>query len=171
MSLSSLTQAKGKAEFYQVDLLLFSHQSSSPVELSRTVLSSNAMSAIPLRIERAGTAPYHLLPAASSQLQQEYWALTHKPPYQVLLHYSWLQPFTNKRSVILPKISRNNWQVEGTIRIRRANYYLLDTELLVSTLDNATSFILAQKQRLKGEQIYYLDHPQVGMLIKIHQVV
>ncbi|MDA9272003.1 peptidoglycan binding protein CsiV, partial [bacterium] len=31
-----------------------------------------------------------------------------------------------------------------------------------------TAFNFSQKQRLKPGTVYYLDHPQAGMLIKVH---
>ena len=115
--------------------------------------------------------PYHTLPASSSQLSSEYWALNRKTNYQVLAHYTWLQPANNQRAVALSTDSRNGWNIEGTLRIRRSNYYLLDTELLFSAPgNNQTAFLFSQKQRLKPGTVYYLDHPQAGMLIKVHQI-
>lgn len=174
MIVSCLTQAKNTSPFYQVDLIIFTHQNASslPTELSLgNAVLPNTMNAIPLRMDvNPAKTPYHLLPSSSSQLRQEYWALHRKPQYRVLLHYTWLQPLNNQRSIILPKTSHEGWQVEGTVRIRRSNYYLLDSELLFSALNNQASFVFSQKQRLKGGEINYLDHPLAGMLIKVHQL-
>jgi len=87
------------------------------------------------------------------------------------MHYTWLQPFENQRTILLPKIEREGWQVEGTLRVRRSNYYLLSTNLIFSSANKEQpAFVFAQTQRLKGGDTYYLDHPQAGMLIKIHQL-
>lgn len=170
---SSLVKAKEVTSFYQIDLIVFTHQQNPaiPAELSLSSTLSTHNSAIPLQTETSkNLTPYHLLPSSSSQLREEYWALHRKPQYRVLMHYTWLQPLNNQRPIALPKISRDGWEVEGTLGIRLSNYYLLDTELLFSAPDGSTSFVVTQKQRLKGGDIYYLDHPQAGMLIKVHKL-
>jgi Peptidoglycan-binding protein, CsiV len=170
---SCLAQAKDASAFYQVDLIVFTYNQvtslATELPLSST-LSTNDSHAIPLQIKTNNNiTPYHLLPSSFSQLRQEYGALHRKPQYHILLHYTWLQPRNNQLPIALPKINHGGWQVEGTLRIRRANYYLLDAELLFSPNDNQPPFVLAQKQRLKEGMIYYLDHPQAGVLIKVHK--
>jgi hypothetical protein len=97
--------------------------------------------------------------------------LSHKSRYQVLGHYSWRQPANNRSTVALPELIHNGWIVQGTLRVRQSNYYLLDTDLHLAPSNNPqSSFTIAQKQRLKGSEVYYLDHPQVGMLIKVHKL-
>lgn len=162
--------AKKSASFYQVDLIIFTHsgtyahQEADTNTLSPSYATTYALSS---NVSASQTA-YHLLPMSASQLREEYWALKRKREYQVLLHYSWLQPLNNQRALELPAISRDGWQVSGVLRIRRSNYYLLDSKLSFSSLNNQTAFVIKQKQRLKGNTIYYLDHPQAGMLIKLH---
>ncbi len=172
---SCLMHAKAAASLYQIDLIVFTHQqaSSVPPEISLiSTLSSTNSQAKPLEAKiNKDLTPFHLLPSSSSQLREEYWALHRKPQYHVLLHYTWLQPLNSQRTIALPKINRDGWHVEGTLRVQHENYYLLNTELLFSTLDtNNSPFVFAQKQRLKGGDTYYFDHPQAGMLIKIHQL-
>ncbi|CZR30982.1 Uncharacterised protein [Legionella pneumophila] len=73
--------------------------------------------------------------------------------------------------VALPKINHNGWQIQGTLKVRQSNYYLFDADLqCLSPGNQETSFTVSQKQRLKGSTIYYLDHPQLGMLVKIHKI-
>ena len=59
----------------------------------------------------------------------------------------------------------------GSLQIIQSNYYLLDTNLRFSAPnDRQAPFVFAQKQRLKSGIVYYLDHPQAGMLIKVHKI-
>ncbi|CDZ77455.1 hypothetical protein BN59_01738 [Legionella massiliensis] len=171
MLLTSLAQA---AALYQIDLIVFGYQQSpiSPELSLSSTLASHSANSIPLQTEISkNQTPYHLLPSSSSQLQEEYWALHRKPQYRVLIHYTWLQPFNNQSAIAIPKVQRDGWEIEGTVRVQRSNYYSLDSELLISTpSSNSAPFVLVQQQRLKGGDIYYLDHPQAGMLIKVHQV-
>ncbi len=172
ITLFSLTAAVSANSLYQVDLILFTHHASSaPIPEGSPLVSSRTPNTIPLQTATGESmTPYHLIPFASSHLRNEYWALNHRPNYQVLEHYTWLQPSNNQRSVALPETHKHGWQIAGTLRVRQSNYYLLDTDLLFSSPGAKSAFSFVQKQRLKPGKTYYLDHPQVGMLIKVQQV-
>ncbi|MBA2656013.1 MAG: hypothetical protein H0U70_03410 [Tatlockia sp.] len=170
--LSHSAQALESSAFYQIDLIVFAHQPALNPGLSLNSTLANLKTSIPLLTEVSkDLSPYHLLPSSSSQLRESYWALHRNPQYQVLLHYSWLQPLNSQSALNLPKIELKGWELEGTLRVQRSNYYLLDSEFSVSTPNNKeTPFVFSQKQRLKGGNTYYLDHPIAGLLIKIHQL-
>ncbi|KTD16027.1 hypothetical protein E3983_04770 [Legionella israelensis] len=159
---------------YQVDLIVFIHQSEINHPSSERLLNSplvfNHNKSISLNPEiHEDITPYHLRPLRTSSLNNEYYVLKRQPQYQILFHYTWLQPANNQRTVKLPAIPHNGWLVKGGLRIRKSNYYLLDTELYFTSPDKAASFMLKEKQRLKNNTLYYLDHPLAGMLIKIHK--
>ncbi len=117
------------------------------------------------------STPFHRLPTTLSSLKNEYSRLNHQSQYHILCHYSWLQPQNNQKSVSFPVSHYKGWNLEGSVRIRKSNYYLLDTDLNFSNrFEPASSFVFVQKKRLKDDVVYYLDHPQAGMLIKVHQV-
>ena len=174
--LTCSVQAASRTTLYQIDMIIFTHHASAANTIgdaSVPLIAPNTQHAIQLNsIVSGALTPWHMLPNSSSQLANEYWALNHKTDYQILAHYTWLQPSNNQRAIALPSINRYGWNVEGTLRIRQSNYYLLDTELLFSTPNerNQTAFMFSQKQRLKPGTIYYLDHAQAGMLIKVHQI-
>ena len=168
---SSIVQAKA-SPLYQIDMIVFAHRDSVQVSADGPLFAPNMQQAIPLQNDSSPLMkPYHTLPSSASQLKNEYWALNKKSQYQVLFHYTWLQPANNQRPVALSQTNTKGWNMEGTFRVRRSNYYLLDTELVFSAPNSPeASFVFAQKQRLKPGIVYYLDHPQAGMLIKIHQI-
>ena len=172
---TGLCLANQPSKLYQIDMIVFTHQQTSRHQTEQTstpLLPPATQHAIPLQDATSGVrTAYQMLPSSASQLNQEYWALTHKSDYQVLAHYTWLEPSNNQRAVAIPAIHRNGWTIEGTLRMRQSKYYLLDTELLFSTPNSAQpAFLFSQKQRLKPGTVYYLDHPQAGMLIKVHLV-
>jgi len=170
---SYLTFANQKSPLYQVDMIVFTHQSSPSQYEGESAASfkPDTRQAIPLKTDGSKSlTPFHTLPVSLSNLRNEYWALHRKQQYQVLFHYSWLQPANNKKAVAMPLISQAGWNVEGTIRLQQSNYYLLDTELLFSPPHSSQAFVFTQKQRLKAGIVYYLDHPQAGMLIKVHKI-
>lgn len=170
---SLLSYATQKSSLYQIDMIIFAHQQiSRGSDNSNTPMATKSQHAIPLQISSKNTrTPYQILPTSSSSLNQEYWALSRKSDYRVLAHYSWLQPSNSQRAVTLPEINRSGWNIEGTVRVRQSNYYLLDTNLVFSSNTNKhATFLFSQKQRLKPGAVYYLDHPQAGILIKVHQI-
>lgn len=159
---------------YQVDLIVFTQQTRSVKAEEEAILpplAPDLSRAVALKPSMDTPEPYHILPNARSQLNKEYWALQHHSDYQVLGRVSWLQPQDNQKSIVLPTINQDGWQLEGTVKIRFRNYYTLDTDLLVTLPETAaTPFVLTQKQRMEADKVYYLDHPTVGMLIKIHPI-
>lgn len=157
---------------YQVDMILFANpqvgdKSNSLVVNSPLIPSSkNAIT-----LSSASNHSYGLLSPSKSGLQDEYYLLSRRSPYKVLGHYSWIQPDNNQSSVALPNLTHNGWQIQGTVRVRQSNYYLFDADLQLSPPNNPESyFSVTQTQRLKGSVVYFLDHPQVGMIVKIHKL-
>ena len=172
---SCLGLANKHPSLYQVDMIVFTYLQASltPSENSLAPLvAPDSNHAILLQNSSADKmTPFHILPASTSQLRNEYWALNRKPQYQVLFHYTWLQPSNNQKPIALSQVDIGGWNIEGTLKIQQSNYYLLDTKLLFSAPNSTqTAFIFSQKQRLKPGIVYYLDHPQAGMLIKVHQI-
>lgn len=169
---ASLGQAAPKPQLYQVDLIAFTHLKSLPPSTETRfipLLAPDMRQAISLQQQNITSKPYHLLSASASLLRNEYWSLNRKPEYQVLFHHSWLQPSRDEKTIALSEPYTGGWHIEGIISIKQNNYYTLDTVLLFSAQDSPQStFIFSQKQRLKPNVVYYLDHPQAGMLIKIH---
>jgi hypothetical protein len=120
----------------------------------------------------AGKDPgvYQLLSHSHSGLRDEYYLLSRKSRYQVLGHYSWKQPANHQGTVALPHLSHNGWEMQGTLRVQEGSYYTFDADLQCSPPNNPkSSFTVSQKQRLKDNVVYYLDHSQIGMVVKIHR--
>jgi len=160
---------------YQIDLIIFSQQTTGkqnteqPSDAPLIPMSKNA---IPLKIDSDKSARlYHLLSNSNSDLRDEYYLLSHKAHYQILGHYSWRQPANNQSMVSLPVADHNGWQMQGTLRVRKSNYYMFDAELQLAPPDNPqSSFTVIQKQRLKDNVVYYLDNSHAGILVKIHKL-
>lgn len=175
--LSFIGWAAQRSPLYQVDLILFTHPESTSFEKENPAYAPlippdirHAISLEP-KINPAMT-PYHVLPSSLSTLKNDYWTLHHHPQYQVLCHYTWLQPNQSHTPIALSYTTNNGWMVEGTVTIEQHQYYSLETNLLFSRLnDDGTPFLLSQKERLKPGVVYYLDHPRAGLLINVHQLV
>jgi hypothetical protein len=160
---------------YQVDMIVFTHTQAAS-SLQKSAIPPHFMphekNTISLKQStHPDKALFSLLPAANSLLNNEYWTLHHQPQYKVLMHYTWLQPKNNEKTIVLPPLEQAGWNVEGTINIKKGTYYTLNTELLFTTTqEKQHTFVFAQQQQLKPGVIYYLDDPNAGMLIKIHPI-
>lgn len=163
--------AKGN---YQIDVILFAHpqnaNKSSALELNSPLLpvSKNV-----IRLKAAqgkSLKPYTLLSLSQSSLRDEYYLLSRKSHYQVLGHFSWIQSTANQDAIALPNIETKGWQVQGTLRVRESNFYTLDADLQGTPPSHPeSSFTITQRQRLKGGMVYYIDHAQIGMIVKINK--
>lgn len=161
---------------YQIDLILFAQPQGSVKNIKldhSTPLIPISKEAIQLQTDtNKKHRIYTLLPSSQSKLRDQYYLLSRKSQFQILGHYSWKQPAKSNSLVALPKINHDGWQVQGTLKVRQSNYYLFDADLQCTPPNHQeASFSVSQKQRLKGSTIYYLDHPQLGILVKIHKIV
>jgi hypothetical protein len=159
---------------YQIDLIIFAQH---PTMIRSDTLPKDA----PLIPINQGTISlkqssskmpknYSLLPNSYSSLKDEYYQLSRRSPYSVLAYYSWRQPANNQSAVALPLTEHSGWQMQGTLRVSQSSYYSFDAYLQVSPPSNPqSSFTVSQKQRLKGDKVYYLDNDHIGMVVKIHQ--
>lgn len=158
------------ASYYQIDMVAFRHAYTEKDQVEQAIQGfTYDISATPLTENSSHNRAYQLLSNRSSPLQYAWSRLNQHSQYQPLFHYTWLQPSNSQRSVLLPHEALNGWTVEGSVRIRQSNYYLLDTSLLFKA-PNQSSFAFTQKQRLKPGVTYYLDHPQAGMLVRVQKI-
>lgn len=172
---SFLSHARGNTTYYQVDLIVFTHAYTESDQLETSPQARQApvmQSAIALKPREPGTSGvYRLMPTSTSSLQGAWSRLNQHSQYRALFHYTWIQPSSNQRPVQLSAGTSNGLRVEGYVRVRQSNYYLLDTTLQFRTPNSKHPvFLFEQKQRLKPGNTYYLDHPQAGMLINVHRV-
>ncbi|KTD22930.1 CsiV family protein [Legionella londiniensis] len=171
---TSWAYAQNKPKSYQIDLIIFLHQKAVSQHQEQEWLPgviSSARQSILLQKNGDAASPYSLLPVAASSLRTAYWAINRQPQYRVLFQGSWVQPDSNNKTVSLPVNLRDGWQVKGTFKIQHRHYYDLNTDLAFFPPDNQqSSFVFSKRQRLEANMLYYLDHPRVGMLLKIHPI-
>ncbi len=166
---TSLVQAQKTPIFFQVDLILFRQENTSSTNpLTKAIILPSTSKAVALQPANGSEAPYRLLPLSYSLLKSQYLNLKHSPNYQIIGRYTWRQPLNSQKSVILPQTNLTGWNIEGLLQVKRSNYHYFQAELSLASPDQQITFHLKQKQRLKQDQIYFLDETQAGILIKIH---
>ena len=98
--------------------------------------------------------------------------------YQIVGHGMWLQPVPDRgaaNSLLLQLGERDDsglYEVEGTIAVTRGRYLHIDVQLwkndLGPLIGERHSFIeLRESRRMRSREVHYLDHPVLGMLVKI----
>ena len=176
MLYSACSNVHSHTGLYQIDLIVFTYPQALEEhrEATTAVLIPNPSSlVIPLKAREPGHSAraYQLLSSSSTPLQRDWNRIQQQPQLHALFHYTWLQPSNSQRPVYISTTLSDGWQVDGTLRVRKSNYYLLDTQLYFSAPNNRHhAFVLSQTQRLKPNTTYYLDHPETGMLIRVQGV-
>ncbi|MBA2650092.1 MAG: hypothetical protein H0U75_10995 [Legionella sp.] len=161
-----LPQTVSANSSYQVDLIIFAKH---PTFAKHREIDSPFVPVGKEVIKLKKTGLYQLLAPSDSSLKNEYYLLTHKSKYRILANYSWRQPKNNQSSIAIPNIKSQGWNIKGRLRIVQTNFYALEAELQCASPQNPQAvFTVIQKQRLLPDTVYYLDNPQVRMLIKIH---
>ena len=80
--------------------------------------------------------------------------------HRILKHLSWTQDVGGRSS--------NRWfgvsgpGLEGLIRVTKGRYLHVYTDFLIKGEYRATA-----KRRMRSAQIHYIDHPRVGLLVRI----
>ncbi len=98
--------------------------------------------------------------------------------YRIIDHGMWLQPVPDRStgvSLLLQLGERADsgiYEVEGTLSVTRGRYLHFDVKLWMSDPESPDgekhSFIeLRESRRMRSSEIHYLDHPALGMLVKV----
>lgn len=148
---------------YQVELIIF-RQAGETIPASQTAPDDWAAGVQ----GNASDAP------RSTALNGEAAKLNPNNGYTVLLHQAWQQNMGEAPTKVA--VSTGNQQfghfpVEGTLTLKQVRFVDLDANFWINTLD-ATGLVtsserLKQSARLKTGEVTYLDHSNLGMLVKI----
>ena len=178
-----------KPELYQVEIIIFENTPSFneyKEDLSNLSLAPELTHAIELRRYSSDEPlkPFSLLPASKLLMKREKWLFSRQNKYKVLLHYAWLQPMDDTKTIHIASDSHadkksddsysqnkaNQLDVNGVLRINKTNYFNLTTDMQFSGSINGKplDFLFNQSRRLRSDETHYLDHPLIGMLVKIH---
>jgi Peptidoglycan-binding protein, CsiV len=139
---------------------------------------------------------FQLLLPSALQLSRQASNIIRDPNYNVLLHVAWLQPLTENSipvhlyaqddftsiNALPPYGTEQKWKLDGVIALRKHNYCMLDADLILSkqkpdepssafqsSSSNNESIVyrLKQQQRMRENELYYIDNPVFGALVKV----
>ncbi|MCK4608467.1 MAG: hypothetical protein KAT71_03215 [Gammaproteobacteria bacterium] len=170
-------------DLYQVNLIVFEH-------ITPRALGSEQWSAITNPPDTADSVEPTLLPDDQSQLKIEARRLkrkiAQKENYNTLLNIAWQQTIPVSRHAQPIHISSD--KIDGTITITRDRYFNVTSKLILSepadyldmigpgnytdTIinDDPKTFQSFQTQRMRSNELNFIDHPLFGILIKIMPV-
>lgn len=162
LSLALLSPA-AFAEPYQVELILF-QQSGDAVFASRPAPDDWAKGAQP-------PGPDSSRPTA---MDAQVAKLKQNEGFQVLMHKAWRQEIdANPVKISLTEGQKQDghFPVEGTVTLSQQRFVNTQTDFWINQFSGdgllAASQHMVQEASLKNSVLTYLDHPSLGMLIKV----
>ncbi len=116
-----------------------------------------------------------MLDPAQGQLGPERHTLTRSGAGQPLFHGLWRQPVgsrNNPRKVRITSSEQRDGlpQVEGVVAIGRGRFLHLHLDLLTRPLQGSSgqpTYRLIAQRRMGSNELHYIDHPKVGVLVRI----
>lgn len=161
---------------YNVQVLIFSHITPDTLQLQQWPAVSPEKNTQAIAI-----------PAPTTDLQSEKSELLKKPNYQILLDASWPETWGDNQPTITIPIASVDGKLNGWMEITLGHYFDVHVNLLL-TVPTAIlrqlsangyfskwsqpnfTFQLSQNRRMRSNELNYLEHPLMGMLIKITPV-
>ena len=125
----------------------------------------------PLRGDDNGLLGYRQLPAGSHVLGQAARRIEARAGFDVLWHAAWVQPGLGPdqaRAVALPPRLRREG-LSGSVRVYRQRFLHVEAELRYAESEDR-HWAMSSSRRMRSNQQHYLDHPVLGMLVRIDEV-
>ena len=187
VTMSIISTGFAASRVYQIEVLVFAHPTTKTLlaeNWAAHVVMPNVENAIQLKPFDGATpkALFQLLPDAQFRLISSAKLAQLREQYQVLTQMAWSQTMATPKQAPWIHISGGSAvQVDGILRISRPSLFQIDANVVLTipraTLQQiaptaadkitATQFLLKQTVSLRANQLYYLDHPLFGVLIKI----
>ena len=190
LCLPAWSESEQPKPLYQVEILLFempqSEQSTESWPDHPLVPDLSKARQLNNYAPNEAVTPLELLPRNKLLLYREQWVVTHKLGAKIIAHYAWSQDFAAKETIHLyanpelqfssstqpPYNPDDSWTIDGTLTLSKNNYFNLSANLLTTLSLNGKpiQFLFKQKRRLRKEETHYLDHPLIGMIVKIKEI-
>lgn len=106
------------------------------------------------------------LPADSRELGPTVYTLKRKGMV-VHKHVAWRQVPGNRNSKSWLWVSAG--RLQGLVRVTRGRYLHLDTDLVLADSRRAEPHRIQLSRRFRSDELHYIDHPKIGILIKANR--
>lgn len=150
-------QAVAEEGAYQIELVAFTQAMPTTEVFEQT--SSQLKWPADLTEPDAYHKPEHLA------LADTYAVLSQASTYRPMLHEAWISPLNAP-----VHIHSSDGKLNGYVQLQQGQglQLLVDMELTADTLDGVgVVYRLNEKRPVKSGEIYYLDHPKFGLVVRV----
>ena len=84
-------------------------------------------------------------------------------------HLSWRQTPGRRNSKSWRWV--DGTRLSGLIRVTRGRFLHLDTDLLLKGQDSVQSYRVQLTRRMRSEELHYVDHPKLGIIVRAERYV
>ena len=143
---------------YQIELIIFSQA------MPNTELFEQASSQITWPSDLTELSAYNK--PDSTTLDDSYAALAKDSTYKPIMHVAWVQAAQTEAPV---HIQDSDGKLDGYLQIQQGQGLQLavDLELAANSGNGPVIYRLNEKRSIKLNEVYYLDHPKFGVIVKV----
>ena len=166
-------------KWYRVEVLVFSQLDSYATERAPTQVRLEQPEKV-VDLAFTGNTNIRLLDKAQRSLNPDAYTLNSTGVYRVLFHEAWVQAGQSKHRAPWIQVRGGEYigatrQLDGVLRIFLSSYLHLNTRLQLRRTGadsrehggDAVIYSLEQSEVLKIGKLHYVDHPKLGLLIKV----
>lgn len=159
---SGLALAEGDA--YQIEVIIFSQAMPNTEVFDQTVSQINWPSDL--------TELSAYKKPENTTLDDSYAALSKDSTYRPILHVAWVQPIEEAGLSAPVHIQSVKNRLNGYIQMQHVQglQMTVDLEFTSNVGDNSGESLvyrLTEKRPIKPNEVYYLDHPKFGVIVKV----
>jgi hypothetical protein len=159
---SGLALAEGRS--YQIELIVFSQDFPNTELFDQTASKINWPAGMTEVSEQQR--------AAHTTLDESLMLLSKNPNYRVIKYAAWVQSLAAGGISPAVRIRSDDGQLNGYLQLRQEQTLQVDVdfEYPSSRSDNVGNIVLYrlnEKRPVKLDEIYYLDHPRIGAIVKV----
>lgn len=160
---------------YRVEMVIFTQPS---VEKADTATPSHQGAlpsrgwAWPLREPNESGFGFIKHPEQTHKLAQAARRIDAQPGFTVHWHAAWEQPGHDEnraQAIALPQ-SLQALGLSGQVRVYLARFLHAEVDLALATEDEQVAWILRDSLRMRSATQHYLDHPAMGVLVRIDPI-
>jgi hypothetical protein len=144
---------------YQIELIIFSQA------MPNTEVFEQTASEISWPSDLTELSAYKK-PEATT-LDDSYAAIARDSAYRPIMHVAWIQPGGGMSAPV--HIQDSDGKLNGYVQVQQGQglQLLVDLECTANSGDSTVIYRLNEKRSIKLNDVYYLDHPKFGVIVKV----
>lgn len=146
---------------YQVELIIFSQA------MPNTEVFDQTASEISWPPDLTELSAYKK--PETTTLDDSYAAIAKDSAYKPIMHVAWIQPLTAGVPSAPVHIQDSDGKLNGYVQVQQGQglQLLVDLERTANSGEGMVIYRLNEKRAIKLNDVYYLDHPKFGVIVKV----